>query len=213
MCFSAGASFTGGAVISAIGIATLREAKGPSSRIFGSIPLVFAFQQIAEGVVWLTLQTGGNEIIKTGATFLFLIMALIIWPILIPYSVMRLEENRRRKRIISFTLSAGIFLSFYYAVFLVTRSVNPQINEHHIQYVNDFPQMAGHFAFGVYVIATIIPLFLSTVKKMYIFGMLVFLSCLITGFFYREYLTSVWCFFAALISMVIYFILKGYDRL
>jgi uncharacterized membrane protein len=39
-----------------------------------------------------------------------------------------------------------------------------------------------------------------------------FLSCLVTAIFFRQYLTSVWCFFAALISGVIYWILRDSKR-
>ncbi|MCK7469205.1 MAG: hypothetical protein MZU91_14515 [Desulfosudis oleivorans] len=45
-------------------------------------------------------------------------------------------------------------------------------------------------------------------KRMPLMGALIFISCLITGIFYKEYLTSVWCFFAALISVVIYWIIN-----
>jgi hypothetical protein len=38
-------------------------------------------------------------------------------------------------------------------------------------------------------------------------GILMFFSCLITAIFFRQFLTSVWCFFAALISGVIFWIL------
>jgi hypothetical protein len=37
---------------------------------------------------------------------------------------------------------------------------------------------------------------------------LMFLSCLITAVFFTQYLISVWCFFAAMISMVIFWILR-----
>ena len=35
-----------------------------------------------------------------------------------------------------------------------------------------------------------------------------FLSCLVTAIFFFQYLTSVWCFFAAIISVVVVWILK-----
>jgi hypothetical protein len=37
---------------------------------------------------------------------------------------------------------------------------------------------------------------------------LMFLSCLIMAVFFTQFLTSVWCFFAALISGVIFWILR-----
>jgi hypothetical protein len=43
---------------------------------------------------------------------------------------------------------------------------------------------------------------------MRLMGVLMFFSCLVTAIFFIDYLTSVWCFFAAIISVVIYWILK-----
>jgi hypothetical protein len=55
MCFSAGASFAGGVIITGIGVATIREVHKPSQMIFASIPVFFSVQQIMEGCLWLTL--------------------------------------------------------------------------------------------------------------------------------------------------------------
>jgi hypothetical protein len=208
MCFSAGASFAGGAVISAIGFATVKEVRYPSQKLFASIPLFFAFQQFAEGLLWLTLQSGGHETIKTLATYSFLLMALVIWPLMIPVSLFRLEDNPKRKKMIGWFVMAGIILALYYTVCLLKYHVYPNINGFHIRYINDFPVTLRNIAFGIYVFATITPLFISTARRMYLFGILIILSCFITGIFYKEYLTSVWCFFAALISIVVYFIVK-----
>jgi hypothetical protein len=38
------------------------------------------------------------------------------------------------------------------------------------------------------------------------------LSCIITFIFFKQYLTSVWCFFAAFISGVIYWILSDLQK-
>jgi len=46
------------------------------------------------------------------------------------------------------------------------------------------------------------------VKKTRVLAVLMFFSCLITAIFYIEFLTSVWCFFAAAISVVILWILS-----
>jgi len=56
MCFSAGASFVGGVIISGIGVATIREVHKPSQLVFACIPLFFGVQQIVEGCLWLTFQ-------------------------------------------------------------------------------------------------------------------------------------------------------------
>jgi hypothetical protein len=208
MCFSAGASFASGTVLSAIGLAAVKRANNSSVRLFAGIPLLFAFQQFSEGFLWLTLKNGGSYMLQSAATFFFLIMALVVWPTLIPLSVLKMEQNQLRRKVITWFLSAGFMLSLYYSWNLLTKQVTPVINHFHIQYLNNFPVLSGYFAFGVYVLVTIGSLFASGLRRMWIFGLLIFISCTVTGIFYKEYLTSVWCFFAAGISVVIYWIVK-----
>ncbi len=204
MCFSAGASFTGGAVLTAIGVASLRKVSDPKQKLFAEIPLLFAFQQFAEGMVWLTLKSGGYHDIQMTAAYIFIIMALVVWPVILPLAVLKMEEIKVRRKIIKALLGSGVILSLYYTTCLVLYNVYPAINGFHIQYINDFPVKFGMVAFGVYIIATMGPLFISSIRGMNLFGILIMFSCLVTGIFYKEYLTSVWCFFAALISIVIY---------
>jgi hypothetical protein len=63
-------------------------------------------------------------------------------------------------------------------------------------------------AFMAYFIASVTPLFVSSIKRTHLLGILMFLSLLITAEFYLQYLASVWCFFAALMSGVIFWILR-----
>ena len=54
MCFSATASFSAGALLLGIGVLTLRLASRPREWPIAAIPLLFAVQQLSEGVIWLT---------------------------------------------------------------------------------------------------------------------------------------------------------------
>jgi len=207
MCFSAGASFAAGAVIAAAGIATTVKVSKPSQRLFAGIPFIFAIQQIAEGFLWLTLQNPDQVIIQKISTYLFLIPADVLWPVLLPLSMVLMEENSKRRNIIKIFLYAGILLSLYYSVCMLLFRVNPVIMNCHIYYGGVFPAKLMMPAFLLYVIVTIAPLFISTVKRMYIFGILMFVACVVSAIFYTKNVTSVWCFFAALLSMLIFWIL------
>ena len=81
MCFSAGASFAAGAVLSIIGVGSIRKAQSPSQVLFASIPLVFSVQQVSEGVLWLALQNSKFESLAPLATYLFLFFAQVLWPL------------------------------------------------------------------------------------------------------------------------------------
>jgi hypothetical protein len=209
MCFSAGASFAGGIVISAIGAVTLGKARKPAQKLFAGIPLLFGFQQFAEGVLWITLRSGGHERLQNAVTYIFLITALVIWPIMIPLSIWLMEEVKKRKRILAGLMVTGGILSLFYAFCLISYNVTPQIKSFHIQYIDEFPVILISIAFVFYLVTTITPLFVSSVRRIWLFGILITISYLVTGLFFAQYLTSVWCFFAALISVVIYWVLSG----
>ena len=209
MCFSAEASFTGSAVISAIGVATLTKIKKPAEILFATIPLLFGIQQCAEGVLWITLKSGGHERLENTAAYIFLVTALVIWPTMIPLSVWFMEKVKRRKKVLACLIALGVALSLFYAFCLLVYNVTPQIQSFHIEYVDEFPGTLVKIAFVCYLATTIAPIFISSVKRMWLFGILIAVSCLITGIFFAQYLTSVWCFFAAIISILIYWILSG----
>lgn len=209
MCFSAGASFVGGVVISVLGVATIGKATKPTQKLFAFIPLIFGFQQFVEGILWITLRSnGGHEQLQNITTYIFLITALVIWPVVIPLSMWFMEKIKKRKIILIGLLIIGGILSLFYTFCLIFYNVTPQIHDFHIQYIDDFPETPVRIAFVLYLTSTIAPLFVSSVKRMWLFGILITISCIITGIFFAQYLTSVWCFFAALISIVIYWILR-----
>lgn len=212
MCFSAGASFTAGAIISAVGIATVREVKKPSQLTFSIIPLIFGLQQIAEGIIWLTLQNGGPVILQKISTSVFLTIADVIWPWMIPLSVLLIEENPKRRRIIRLFLGLGIFVSIYYAFFNFFFKVTPEIITCHIYYNTAIPKSLEIPVFLLYLSSTITPLFVSTVRRMYVFGILIFISVVASVIFYTKNVTSVWCFFAGVLSVIIYLIIRDLNK-
>ena len=208
MCFSPEASFAGGIIITFIGVATVMKVHKPSQLIFASIPLFFGIQQLVEGVVWITIPHLEHIVLRKFSTYLFLTMAEVLWPVMIPLSVLVMEENKKRRKILRVLLVTGFALSIYYAFCLLFFHVNPKIMAYHIQYANDFPKPFALIAFVIYLVVTISPLFISSIKRTHLLGVLMFLSCVVTAIFFRQYLTSVWCFFAALISGVIFWILR-----
>jgi hypothetical protein len=207
MCFSAEASFASGAVLSAVGAASMRAVSRPEQRLFASIPFIFALQQFSEGFVWTTLESGSNAHLQEAAAGVFLVTALIVWPVMVPLSVHFMEEVHARKILLSLLLAAGGVVSMFYVYCLLSYDVYPRIDGFHVQYVNAFPVNWAGRVFVLYLASTVLPLFVSSVKRMRLFGALIAAACAISGLFYSQYLTSVWCFFAALISVTVYWIL------
>ena len=212
MCFSTEASFIGGTIIAAIGVATIRKVHKPSQIVFASIPLFFGIQQIAEGFVWLSSQNPDYDGFIKPAMYIFLIMAEVFWPFMVPLAVLHMEENKKRRTYLKILLAMGVSVSAYFIYCLLSYSVTPVISGYHIEYVDDFPKSIQIPVFAVYLVASIVPLFISTIKRTYVLGILMALSCLVTIIFFTQYLTSVWCFFGAAISLVILWILHDEKR-
>jgi len=212
MCFSAGASFAGGIVISVIGVATIIKVHKPSQIVFASIPLFFGFQQFVEGCLWYCMQHPEYAQYQGLITTTFLIMAQVFWPMMIPLAVLCMEKNKKKVTVLWVLLGLGLTVSAFYTYCLLNYQITPQISGYHIHYVEQSPKILTFVAFILYLITSITPLFVSSIKRTHLLGILMSLSCLITIIFFTQYLTSVWCFFAALISAVIFWILMDSKR-
>lgn len=208
MCFSATASFAAGAVITAIGVATELKVKKSSQRLFAAIPLIFGIQQIAEGFVWVSLQRPDFQFLQPICTYIFLITADVLWPVIIAASCLLMEENPKRRKILKVLLASGVVLSLYYAFCLLSFKVTPEILNCHINYAGEFPHFLLIPAFLVYLVVTIAPFFVSGIKGMPWLGIVLFLACVVSVIFYVQNLTSVWCFFAAILSIFIYLLIS-----
>lgn len=209
MCFSAGASFGAGIALSAIGVVSLKQVKTPSQIPFASIPLIFAIQQITEGVLWILLPNSINLHLQSITTYLFLFFAQVVWPALIPISIMIIEKDEKRKKILKIFVGIGIVVSVYLFYGLLNYNVQASIMENHISYKQDYPLKLRLYGGVFYLMATIAPPFFSRVKKMKILGFSILVSYIISTIFYHNYVISVWCFFASIIAIEIYIIMKG----
>ena len=93
MCFSAGASFGAGVVLSVIGIASLKKVQTPSQIVFASVPLIFSVQQITEGFLWLALSNPAFAFLQQFTTYTFLFFAQVVWPMWVPLAIFLLEKE------------------------------------------------------------------------------------------------------------------------
>jgi len=208
MCFSANASFSAAAVLTVIGVVSIKKTNHPSQFAFAFIPLIFAMQQFSEGFLWLNLPEGGNPTIVKYATYCFVFFAQIFWPIWVPYSIYLLEKNSKQKGILKILLASGILVSFYLTYCLITIGVEAKIIEYHIAYIQKYPLSLRAFVIAFYAMSTVVPLFVSSLKHMWILGFAVLISYLISVYFYQQNSLSVWCFFSSIMSIGIYIIIK-----
>ena len=207
MCFSASASFGAGVVLSVIGVASIKKARTSNEVLFAGIPLIFAIQQITEGFLWLALTHQAFSGLQTLTTYLFLFFAQVVWPIWVPFSIFKLNKEENFNKTQKVLIGIGLLVSLYLGYCLLSFNVQAKVIGYHISYAQDYPSLLGKYSGLFYVIATIIPPFISKVRKMRLLGISILLSYIITTIFYEDYIVSVWCFFASIISIVVLFIM------
>ena len=208
MCFSAGASFTSGVLLTFVGTETLRKVHKPAQIGLASISLFFAFQQFTEGVLWLTIGKPGYGGLQTVLTYIFMIMAEVIWPLLVPLSVLVMEENKTRKIILRALMTVGAAVALYYSYRLAFYDMHAEISRRHIVYQSSAPDYSEYVSIFFYLVATIAPLFGSSGKRIYWCGIIMGVAFIITALFYKQFLISVWCFFGAVLSFVVFYIIR-----
>lgn len=204
MCFSTEASFTAALVLGVAGGLTLKNTTSKSQFFIAAIPLLFAIQQFSEGLIWLYLgkHIGTHEMF-IHAQLSFLTFAFLIWPIWIPLSFFMIEPIKWKRIALLILLSFGIALSFLNLTYAMREDISISIVNHSIQYSGHVPEQMI-----TYPLITLLPMFISSLRNIWIYGLLTLLAFIAANYFYTATFTSVWCFFSAVISIMIYKILK-----
>ena len=203
MCFSAAVSFTAGTVLVTVGAISVGKSTTVPQALLSSIPVMFGVQQFAEGVLWLSLVRPEFGVFVVPAKYLFLFFAQVVWPLLVPFIILRLEPEPEKRKVLRALAVTGMFVSFYLAYCLMTYRVDASIDCYHILYSLYFPEVLVEIVAVLYVIAVIGPLFVSGIREIRPLAISIVISLAITAIFYQYYLISLWCFFAAILSVEI----------
>ena len=204
MCFSATASFSAGVVLLAIGTLTLRSALAHHRRRdlpFAAIPLLFAAQQLIEGVVWLTFSNEATRL-NSVMTHAYSFFSHVLWPVYVPVAVLLIEPAAWRRRALVAFVAAGVAVGAYLLYVLVAFPIVSRPTGQHVEYVS--PHLFAAVTMTLYLLSTAISPLASTHGLVVVFGALALLSFSAAYAFYAAWFISVWCFFAALLSAVIY---------
>lgn len=200
MCFSATASFTAGIGLLAIGAVTVSRVRRRAELPFALIPGLFGVQQMIEGALWLTLPDNA-PLANTVLTYFYSFFSHVLWPIYVPIAVLLLEPEAWRRRVLTVIAVAGAAVGIYLLYFLVTEPIVAKVVGRHISYQS--PHFYIVAVMVLYVLATCVSSFVSSCKTIRWFGAAVFVALLTAAAFYRFWFISVWCFFAAVLSIIV----------
>lgn len=172
------------------------------------IPVFFMIQQFAEGFVWFHMGPP-FEVTPLSSFFknLYLFFALSFWPFFLPFAIAVAENDPLRRRICFIFCFFGFLVgsgNFYETLML---DPMPEVLGASLSY--DDGITLKHIIYGV---VAVVPIFLSTLPGMLFLGIMGSVSFLLAELFYREAFISVWCFFAALLSVYFFFIIARVNK-
>ncbi len=211
MCFSATASFSASIVIGTLGVVTFNKSKNSNLKFLGAIPFLFAVQQLTEGFVWLSFNNFNFQFIQETATKAFLFFAWVLWPILMPYSIYKTETPGLKKKINFYLFLLGSASGLHSIYTLLAGNPQPLVNDFHIDYTvsaSAFENKIQIIQQLTYVIVTVVPLFVSSLKGAKVLAVANFIALVLAFIFFKHSLPSTWCFFAAILSGIIYWIVR-----
>lgn len=163
--------------------------------------MLFALQQFVEGLIWLSLQSRPEYTLPL--TYIFLFFALLLWPIYVPVMAMIMEPQKIRRRVLLVLSIVGAVIGIlFYASFFIKPEAARVVNQC-IYYSNPapYPILLSY----LYVLVTVGSGIISSRPILKLFCLLILIFSLITWLVYTVNFISVWCFFAAIISGILYF--------
>lgn len=200
MCFSATASFVAGVSLVTTGIYGLHKPHDSRYTMLKTVPLLFGIQQLCEGMVWITQLN--ESVYSSFFKYAFLFYAFFLWPFYIPITLVFLTDGIYKKiQYYSFGVGSAVALILAYLSWM--HGVSARISCHHVDYFFNHSESVVYPLVVLYCLTTVGSFFVANNRKLTFLGILLGASVAISAFCYTEWFTSVWCFFAALVSFYI----------
>lgn len=188
---------------------TVKRAERKAELPFSAIPLLFGVQQILEGIIWLTFRFD-TPLLNTVMTNAYSLFSHVLWPIYMPFAVLALEPVPWRRKALYAFLAIGTAAGLYLLINMARFPITSQPVGAHIEYVS--PHFYVAVVMGSYLAGTCLSMLLSSHKFVNVFGALALLLFVAVYRIYTLWFISVWCFFAAVLSAVVYLHFRTRER-
>jgi hypothetical protein len=200
MCFSAEADLIGGIVVGGAGVDALRHVSHRRELMVAALPVVFGIHQVIEALTWWGLDGKVPAALGDAATWAYLVIAFLL-PVFVPIAIRSIEPDVRRRRLIGPFIALGTIVAAILLMELFSGPVGATDAGRYIAY--DVSLDFGGQLTALYVIATCVPLLLSTNLRLVVFGVLNLAAVSVLAWMLANGVISLWCAWAAVTSIVI----------
>ncbi|HXQ60041.1 MAG TPA: DUF6629 family protein [Acidimicrobiales bacterium] len=199
MCFSPEGDLAVGLVVTGIGVDACRHLRGRNNYLLlAATPVVLGAHQIDESLVWWGLQGHVPHLAGRIAMWIYLVIAFVVVPVLVPLAILRLEPKGRRRRLIGASFLLGVGVAAFLLVQLLQGPVTVRLGHFHLAY--SIGLQHGILIVGLYIVATCGSLLCSGYRDIVIFGLANVVAVVVLARLTADGFASLWCFYAALAS-------------
>jgi hypothetical protein len=199
VCFSPEGDLAGGLVVTAIGIDACRHLKGRNNYLLlAATPVLLGAHQIDESLVWWGLQGHVPHLAGRIAMWIYLVIAFVVVPILVPLAILRLAPTTRRRWLLVPFVALGMGVATVLLTTMFRDHVTVKLGHYHLAYTIGLRH--GLLVIGLYIVATCGSLLVSGYRHIVIFGVANLVAVVILARLTADGFASLWCFYAALAS-------------
>jgi hypothetical protein len=199
VCFSPEGDLAGGLVVTAIGIDACRHLKGRNNYLLlAATPVLLGAHQIDESLVWWGLQGHVPHLAGRIAMWIYLVIAFVVVPVLVPLAILRLAPTTRRRWLLVPFVALGMGVATVLLTTMFRDHVTVKLGHYHLAYTIGLRH--GLLVIGLYIVATCGSLLVSGYRHIVIFGVANLVAVVILARLTADGFASLWCFYAALAS-------------
>lgn len=201
MCFSVEADLAAAAVLTPFAVASLRAAPTRRHLAIAAVPAIFAAHQFIEAFVWLGFDGHVSPGVSDAAISAYLLIAQVLLPLLVPVAMALTEPVRARRRFMLACGVVGIATAARFGWIIFAHDVGAREAEHVIVYRTDLH--INTWETVGYIVACCLPVLASSRRYLLAFGVANVVGLSLAAIVRYEAVTSVWCLYAALASVLI----------
>lgn len=200
MCWSADADLIAGGAVAAVGVACLVQLRRVPDLPLAALPLLLGAHQVIESLVWR--DPSGAAAARTA----WAVIALPLLPVLVPLGVLLAARPPARRRVVPL-LAVGAATAAALCAGLAAEPVTAHVRGHALGYGIGLP--AAPLLIAGYLVATVGSLLAGGDRVLRLLGVVVAIGAAVCVALWRLEFVSTWCAFAAVVSVVLLWWVRG----
>ncbi len=156
---------------------------------------------LVEVLVWQGLTGEVDPSVGRQAMWVYLAVALLVPPILVPFAIRAVEPDPGRRRTMTSLGWVGVALAGVYLVGMLGGPVSVRIERNHLAYQLGMDH--GGLLAGIHALVACAPPMLSPERRIAAFGWANLAAVVFLAWVESSALTSLWCAWAAVASLAI----------